>query len=75
MKFENIYLRSFVAFVLTIFFWFWAAPTCFNWSPLLGAICVALPPVLIYWIIIKPIIKKSKESTVEKSADQYKVKK
>ena len=76
MKFENIYFRSFVALVLTIFFWFWAAPTSFNWNPLLGAICVALPPLFVYWVIVKPLIKKSKESKVnETPADQYKVKK
>lgn len=63
MNFENIYLRSFVVLVLTIFCWFWAAPTCFNWSPLVGAIVVALPPLLAYWLLVKPLIKNYKQKT------------
>ena len=62
MKFENIYVRSVLALIVTIFCWFWAAPTCFNWNPLVGAIAFVLPPVLVYWIIVKPLIKKYKQN-------------
>ena len=72
MKIEIVYLRYFAAFVITAFLWFWAAPTCFNVSPLLGAIAFALAPVLDYWLI-KPIYKK--KPAAEKPAEQYKVKK
>ena len=61
MKIELVYLRIIAALVITIFLWFWAAPTCFNWEvdvaiPL-GVICVVIAPILDYWLI-KPIFTK-----------------
>lgn len=66
MKIEIIYARVILALVLTIFLWFWAAPTCFNWESNvaipLGVICAVIAPVLDYWII-KPIFtRKNKQS-------------
>ena len=63
MKVEFMYLRIITALSITIFLWFWAAPTCFNWESNvaipLGAICVVIVPILDYWLI-KPIFKNKK---------------
>ena len=59
MKYELIYARVIVTLIIAIGLWFWVTPDAFNISPLLGAICLALPPVLGYWII-KPIFKSKK---------------
>jgi len=74
MKTEFIYLRVVVALFLTVFLWFWAAPTCFNWESNiaipLGVICAVLAPLLDYWII-KPIFKsKSNESNESNESNQ-----
>lgn len=65
MKIELIYARVVVTLIGTIGLWFWVTPDVFNFSPLLGAICFAIPPVLGYWLI-KPIFK-SKKVTNEKN--------
>jgi F0F1-type ATP synthase assembly protein I len=65
MKIELIYTRIIVTLIVAIAIWFWVTPDAFNISPLLGAICFALPPVLGYWLI-KPIFTQSKKVTNEK---------
>jgi len=59
MKPELIYARIIVTLIVTIGIWFWVTPDLFNFSPLLGAISFATPPVLGYWLI-KPIFKLKK---------------
>jgi hypothetical protein len=64
MRIELIYARIIVTLIITIALWFWVTPDAFNLSPLAGAVCIAIPPVLGYWLI-KPIFK-SKKLTNEK---------
>ena len=59
MKIELIYLRVIVTLIIAIGLWGWLTPDAFNLSPLAGAVCVAIPPVLGYWLI-KPIFKSKK---------------